>query len=193
MELKSSKEKRMVKGCRQGKPKYQKMLYEYYYGKMMSLCLRYAQNRDEAADILHEGYIKVFKNIANFKEEGSLEGWIRRIMINTAINHYHKHKKHLVNSSIEDEYQELAETTENAEGILQKMSYEDILKLIRALPPAYQTVFSLHAIEGYNHREIAEMLGISEGTSKSNLAKARHKLQVQVNELLGYKSISRYV
>lgn len=190
MELKLSKEKKIIKGCRQGKPKYQKMLYELYYGKMMSLCLRYAKTREEAADILHEGYIKVFKNIGNFKEEGSLEGWIRRIMINTAINHYHKHKKHLNNSSIEDEYKELSE---NADGILQRLSYEDLLQLVRKLPPAYQTVFNLHVIEGYNHREIAEMLGISEGTSKSNLAKARNKLQGQVNELLGYKSFSRHV
>lgn len=191
MDIKS-KEKKIIKGCRQGKAKYQQMLYELYYGKMLSICLRYAQNREEAKDILQEGYLKVFKNIVNFKGEGSLEGWVRRIMVNTCINHYHKSKKHQAQISIEDSYHELSENLENGEAIIQRMTYEDLLLMIRDLPPAYQTVFNLYVIEGYNHREISEMLQISEGTSKSNLAKARMKLQKQINESLGYKTYSRY-
>lgn len=189
---KKSQEKKIIKGCRAGKAKAQQLLYELYYGKMMSVCIRYTKNREEAQDILQEGYMKVFRSIKNFKEEGSLEGWVRRIMVNTAINYYNKHKKYQANSSIEEEYNELPESSFNDEEIIQRMGYEDILKLIQTLSPAYQTVFNLYAIEGYTHKEIAEMLHISEGTSKSNLAKARMKLQKQVNQLMD-KSYSRYV
>lgn len=185
---KKTQEVKMLKGCRAGKAKYQQMLYELYYGKMLSVCLRYARSREEAKDVLHEGYMKVFAGIGNYKGDGSLEGWIRRIMINTAINHYHKNKKLKDTFSIEDEYEEATEQDYlTDEDVIQQMAYDDLLKIIRTLPPAYQTVFSLYAIEGYNHREIAEMLHISEGTSKSNLAKARKKLQKQVQELLSQK------
>lgn len=186
---KKTQEAKILKGCRAGKAKYQQMLYELYYGKMFSVCLRYSRSREEAKDVLHEGYMKVFSGIGNYKGDGSLEGWVRRIMVNTAINHYHKNKKLKDTFSIEDEYDEVAEHDHlTEEDVIQQMAYEDLLNVIRTLPPAYQTVFSLYAIEGYNHREIAEMLHISEGTSKSNLAKARKKLQKQVQELLSQKA-----
>ncbi len=185
-------EKRIIKGCRAGKPKYQQLLYESYYGKMLSVCLRYSKNYEEARDILQEGYIKVFKSIKDFKGDGSLEGWIRRIMVNTAINFYHKNKKYDLNSSLDDEHQDSSPFFASEEQIIERMSYEDLLTLVRALPPAYQTVFNLYAIEGYSHREIADMLGISEGTSKSNLAKARGKLQKQIDRLMNDKTCSRY-
>lgn len=186
---KKTKEQKIIKGCRAGKARYQQMLYELYYGKMFSICLRYSRSREEAKDILHEGYMKVFSGIGNYKGDGSLEGWIRRIMVNTAINHYHKNKKLKDTFSLEEEYDEVSENESLSEdGIIQQMAYEDLLKLIRTLPPAYQTVFSLYVIEGYNHREIAEMLQITEGTSKSNLAKARKKLQKQVQILLSQKA-----
>ena len=182
------KEKQVIKGCIAGKSKSQQMLYEHFYGKMMSVCLRYAQTREEAKDILHEGYIKVFASLKSYKGNGSLEGWIRRIVVNNAINHYHKQKKHYQNSSIEDDYQELPETYMNDKDILQRLAYDEILELIRGLSPAYQTVFNLYAIEGYSHKEIAAMLNVTVGTSKSNLAKARMKLQKQINQIVDYNA-----
>ena len=175
--MKNQNEIKLIKGCCAGKPQFQKMLYEQYYGKMLSICLRYARCQEEAKDILQEGFIKVFKNIKKFKSEGSLEGWIRRIMVNTAINHFHKIKKYDVNDSIDHSFYELPGNYQNHELMLQNLSYQEILKLVRALPKSCQTVFNLHAIEGYNHREIAELMNISEGTSKSYLARAREKLQ----------------
>ncbi|MCU0445913.1 MAG: sigma-70 family RNA polymerase sigma factor [Microscillaceae bacterium] len=186
-------EQTIIQGCRAGKAKYQEMLYELYYGKMMSVCLRYARDREEARDILQEGYIKVFNGIANFKGDGSLEGWIRRIMVNTAINHYHKNKKYNLHSSIEEDFNDPPENALYDDKVIQEMNYEDLLKLIRTLPPAYQTVFNLYVLEGYNHKEIGELLNINEGTSKSNLAKARMKLQKQLNQWLDNKSYSPYV
>jgi RNA polymerase sigma-70 factor (ECF subfamily) len=185
-------EQQIVTGCKAGKAKFQQMLYEMYYGKMLSVCLRYAKDREEAKDILQEGYIKVFSSIHNFKGDGSLEGWVRRIMVNTAINHYHKVKKVNFNS-IEDDFNEPSEQGVFDQEIIQQLNYEDLLILVRALPPAYRTVFNLYVIEGYNHKEIAELLNINEGTSKSNLAKARAKLQKQLNHWLEGKSHIEYV
>lgn len=186
-------EKQILKGCIAGKAKYQKLFYEQFYGKMMSVCQRYTKSKEEAKDILHEGYIKAFKSLTKYKNAGSLEGWLRRIMVNTAINHYHKNRKYADNHSIEEDYQDLIEIEWSAENILQNLAYEDLLKLVRNLSPAYQAVFNLYVIEGYKHPEIAQMLSISVGTSKSNLAKARAKLQEELKEVLGIKSYSDYV
>lgn len=187
----NAKEIKMLHGCRQGQAKYQQMFYEHFYGKMLSVCLRYAKDREEARDILQEGYVKVFISLDNYKGDGSLEGWVRRIMVNTAINHYHKNKKH-THTTLESEYEEIPEGNDHWTDteVIQKMSYDDLLVLIRGLPPAYQTVFNLYVIEGYNHKEIGEMLQISEGTSKSNLAKARMKLQKQLNQSSNNKNFS---
>ncbi len=181
----TSQEQQMLKGCQAGQAQYQQMLYQTYYGKMMSVCLRYAHDKEEAKDILQDGFIKVFASLPHFKSEGSLEGWVRRIMVNTAINHYHKSKKFQHQTSIEDDLKEysLSGSFDDLEAI-QKINYEDLLVLIRDLPPAYQAVFNLYVIEGYNHKEIGELLHINEGTSKSNLAKARMKLQKNVQKLL---------
>ncbi|MDX2302008.1 MAG: RNA polymerase sigma factor [Microscillaceae bacterium] len=189
----SPDEKKIVKGCKAGKAKYQQILYERYYGKMLSLCMRYTQTREEAKDVLHDGYIKIFKSMKDFQEKGSLEGWIRKIVINTAINYYHKNKKYHANLYLEDECQDMLPLDHHEEDIISKLSYDDIIRFVRTLPPAYMTVFNLYAIEGYNHREIAEMLNISEGTSKSNLAKARMKLQKKIQESLEDKPFAPYV
>jgi RNA polymerase sigma-70 factor (ECF subfamily) len=173
-------EKKILAGCQAGKTTFQEQLYQLFYGKMMSVCMRYAKDSEEAKDILQEGFIKVFSNIKQFKGEGSLEGWIRRIMVNVAINIYHKNKKN-VTQNYEEEIPDLIEEQNFDDDNLQSLSYEDILALIRTLPPAYQTVFNLYVIEGYSHKEIANLLNINEGTSKSNLAKARMKLQKLLN------------
>ncbi len=172
-------EKELWQGCQKKQPQAQAMLYKAYFGKMLSVCLRYAKDEEEAKDILQEGFIKVFNHIDSFKGDGSLEGWVRRIVVNTAITHFHKQKK-MFFDSIDGNTPDIQDTQEDdqlSEESLLQLSYDDILVFVRQLSPAYQAVFNLYVIENYTHREIAEMLQISEGTSKSNLAKARLKLQ----------------
>ncbi len=176
-------EKEIWQGCQKKQPQAQAMLYKAYFGKMLSVCQRYAKDEDEAKDILQEGFIKVFGNIDNFKGDGSLEGWVRRIMVNTAITYFNKQKKMFfdaVDNNTPDVYDTQDEDSLTEDYLLQ-MTYEDILAFVRQLSPAYQTVFNLYVIENYSHKEIASMLGINEGTSKSNLAKARLKLQKLLN------------
>lgn len=139
---------------------------------MYGVCLRYAANAEEAEDILQEGFIKVFRKITSFRSEGSFEGWVRRIFVNTAIEHYRK-KIYL---------QPISEHEENTiEGkylsVLDSMAEKDIIKLVQQLSPGYRTVFNMYVVEGYTHKQIGEELGISEGTSKSQLSRAKQILQ----------------
>ncbi|NQY08388.1 MAG: RNA polymerase sigma factor [Flavobacteriales bacterium] len=151
---------------------------------MTAICVRYTKNKDEAADVLHEGYIKVFKNLAQFSFQGSLEGWIKRIMVNTAINHY---KKNIHQNDLErlenNEGDEISKHLVSDEEILDGISVKDLMGLIKELPPSYQMVFNLYAIEGYSHKQIAEELKINESTSRSNFLKARLKMQEKVLNL----------
>lgn len=167
------KEEELVNGCRANEPHYQKALYQQHYRKMYGICLRYAENKDDAADILQEGFIQVFKYIDSFRG-GSLEGWIRRIVVNMAIAYYRKKSKYVMTDVDE------AKGVGNNEDAMANLSAEEILKLIQELPVGYRTVFNLYEIEGYNHIEIGEMLGISVGTSKSQLSRAKEMLR---NEL----------
>lgn len=139
---------------------------------MFGVCLQYSDNYEDAKDILQEGFIKVFSNLNQFKGKGSFEGWIRRIMVNTALEKYRD--KHYLNSVNEDEAEKLERTDIN---ILDEISAKDLLKVIQELSPRYRMVFNLFAIEGYSHKEISALLDISEGTSKSNLSRARAILQ----------------
>ncbi|TAG85254.1 MAG: RNA polymerase sigma factor, partial [Bacteroidetes bacterium] len=169
-------EKKILEGCQNGKSEYQEKFYQLFYGKMMAIAMRYAKDADEAKDILQEGFIKVFGSIKQFKGEGSLEGWVKRIMVNTAINFYNKNKKNNTTSFednlVENNALENQMTDEDLEDdSLNNLTYDEILVFIRKLPPAYQTVFNLYVIEQYSHKEIANLLHINEGTSKSNLAK----------------------
>ena len=175
-------ERDLVQACIARERWAQQKLYEDYYGKMMSVCLRYANNEDDALDILHEGFIKVFKHIASYQPGTALQAWIRRIMVNTAIDYYRKN----IRRRTED--LETAYDLDNKEAdAISQCSEKDILLAITQLTPAYRTVFNLYVIEGFSHREIGEQLGITESTSRSNLVKARMKLQAiltgkQVNE-----------
>ena len=158
-----STESDLIEGCIQGNRKMQNELYQRFSPKMYGVCLRYASNAEEAEDILQEGFIKVFKKIGSFRGEGSFEGWIRRIFVNTAIEHFRK-KAYL---------QPITEQEENTiEGkylnVLDNLAEKDIIKLIQQLSPGYRTVFNMYVIEGYTHKQIADALNISEGTSKSN-------------------------
>lgn len=165
----------LVSGCIRGDRKMQRELYNRFAPKMYGVCLRYASNAEEAEDILQEGFIKVFRKIATYRGEGSFEGWIRRIFVNTAIEYYRK-KTYL---------QPITEQEENTvEGkylsVLDSLAEKDIIKLVQQLSPGYRTVFNMYVVEGYTHKQIAEMLGISEGTSKSQLSRAKQILQEMV-------------
>lgn len=168
----------LVKGCIAGRRSSQEALYRYFSPKMFSICLRYANDYHSAEDILQEGFIKVFNNIDRFRGDGSFEGWIKRIFINTAIEYYRKSINHSGHSEL---------TTLNVKSInekaLQNLATEDLMKLVQRLSPGYRAVFNLYVIEGYAHKEIAKMLKISEGTSKSQLARARVILQKMVKSV----------
>jgi len=158
-------------------------LYKDFAPKMYGVCLRFAGNKMDADDILQEGFIKVIKNLRYFKNKGSFEGWIRRIMVNTAIN-FHKRRKRI--ASTEDS--NLLELSKPVEAnVFSDLSQAELLKMIQELPNGYRTVFNLNVIEGYTHKEIAEMLNISDNTSKSQLVRARRILQKKVLSLVTEK------
>jgi len=168
---------RIWKGCLQQERKPQEMLYSALAPRMLAACMRYATDRDEAQDMMQEGFIKVFGNMHRYRGEGSLEGWIRRIMVTTAISRYRKLKP-------------LVLTDELPEGITVQMSYnessletKDLLQMIDELPSNYRNVFNLYAIEGYSHQEIGETLGITELVSRTTLCRARGVLKNRLSRL----------
>lgn len=165
-------ESSLIQACSRKEKWAQKELYETYYGKMIGVCLRYSNNHEDARDILHEGFIKVFRNIHKYNPGTSLGAWIRRIMINTSIDFYRKS----IRRRTEDIEHAQHETSDEVDAI-SNCSAKEIMLCVQQLSPAYRTVFNLYAIEGYSHREIAEQLKISESTSRSNLVKARTKLK----------------
>lgn len=181
-ELDKSALKRIVKGCIKGDRTSQKVLYERYYSKMMVICYRYAKDGDEAKDLLHDGFLKIFRSLHKYNFNGSLEGWMRRLMINSAIDHYRKFKN--IYSLSESNINQLEGSTEDEDddNIYENFNTRMIMEAVQNLSPAYRTVFSLYAIEGYSHKEIAEKLDISIGTSKSNFAKARMNLRKQLEK-----------
>nr|WP_230391985.1 RNA polymerase sigma factor [Pontibacter sp. FD36] len=165
-------EEEIIAGCKQGKASSQEKLYQLYSRRMMAVCMRYTSSRFEAEDIFHEAFVKVFKHMDSYSG-GSFEGWVRRIFVNTAINHYHKNRKYLEQL----DYSSIEESTPSSEDIISQISGQELLALINQLPEGYRLVFNLHVIEGFNHLEIAEALNIAEGTSKSQLAKAKSSLK----------------
>ena len=168
----------LISGCAKGERRCQQRIYEMMYGKMLGVCMRYTRDKDEAKDVLQDGFIKVYANIKHYNGKGSFEGWIRRIVVNTAIDYFRKNRS--VNVTVDSDYvtkigDEPVEQEE--EGIYSNIKTDDIVREIQRLSPAYQTVFNLYVVEGYTHKEIADKLGISVGTSKSNLAKAKINLK----------------
>lgn len=168
-----------IKGCTQNSRESQNVIYSSFYGYAMSICLRYCSREEDAIEILNDGFLKIFVEIYRFKPSytdtvSSFKGWLRKIMIYTAIDHYRKYHKHEGMQDLDESNLHIPETGESA---LDKISYEEIIGAIRQLSPGYRTVFNLFVMEGFSHEEIATQLGISTGTSKSNLAKARRQLQ----------------
>lgn len=155
-------------------------MYRMLAPKMFGVCLRYSKDSTEAEDNLQEGFIKVFTHIKKFRYEGSLEGWVRKIMVNVSLE---KFRKQNVMYPVEDI--SLYDAPTDTNNIIEKLSAEELIKLIQELPPRYRMVFNLYVMEGYNHKEISKEMQISEGTSKSNLARARDILKKKVNKLYG--------
>ena len=180
-------ENELIAGCIRQDKACQEALYKRFYGKMMGVCLRYAKNRDEASDMLQEGFIKVFTSLRNFSFKGSFEGWVRRIVVNTAVDHLRRNKhEYMIVSTVyarEGDVPDPAEDVEE-ENLLNNLSEEEILTAVSQLSPAYRTVFNLYVMENFPHKQIADQLGISEGTSKSNLAKARFQLKKNLFNLI---------
>jgi len=169
-------EQDLIRACIKRERWAQQMLYEEHYSKMMGVCLRYATNEEDALDILHEGFIKVFKHIAKYQPGTSLSAWIRRIMVNTCIDYYRK----AIRRRTEDIEQAFDISSNDADAVSQ-CTEREILDAVQQLSPAYRAVFNLYVIEGYSHKEIAVMLDITESTSRSNLVKARTKLQAMLS------------
>jgi RNA polymerase sigma-70 factor (ECF subfamily) len=162
----------LLKDCLKGKPEAQKTLYEHFAPTMMGVCFRYTKSINDAEEVVQVGFIKVFERLHQFKAEGELGGWIRRIMINAALNYLKTNQRYRYELSYEEMPLHLV-STENPE---MNLDAKELAELIRQLPTGFQTIFNLHAVEGYKHREIASMLGISEGTSRSQYARARSLL-----------------
>lgn len=175
---KSVKEEQLIKECKKGKSAAQKEVYDKYSSLMLSVCFRYVKDRMEAEHVMVGGMVKVFKNVHQFKEEGSFEGWIRRIMVNESLMYLRKNKNMALNMDIDSVKEE-----PNYEAIAESVGTDELMAMIMELPVGYRTVFNLYAIEGYKHDEIAEMLGISSGTSKSQLNRARKQLQKQLLDI----------
>jgi RNA polymerase sigma factor (sigma-70 family) len=176
----------LISGCIEGNRRMQEELYRRFSPRMYAVCLRYAGMAEEAQDILQEGFIKIFKKLATYRGDGSFEGWIRRIFVNTAIEHFRR-KKYL---------QPVTEKEENTlEGnylsVLDDLAERDIMALVQQLSPGYRTVFNMYVVEGYTHKEIGDALGISEGTSKSQLSRAKVILQEMVKKFLEEKGNTR--
>jgi len=174
--------KNIIKGCLACNRRDQELLYRRHAAKLYAVCLQYSGNDEEARDILQDGFIKIFENLIHYKHEGSFEGWMRRIVVNTALEKYRsKHNLHRVDDIDLIPEPDADPETEDYAGL----EAVDLLDIIRGLPPKYRMVFNLFAIEGYSHKEISQMFNISEGTSKSNLSRARIILQKKVSLFTG--------
>ena len=167
----------LIESCKNNNRDAQYRLYNLLSGKMFAVCLRYAKHREAAEDLLQEGFVKVFTNIDKFRGEGSFEGWVRRIIVNTAVEHYRKSTKMYPMVNVDDVNKDIPWTDTGDD-----LELEDLMKMINKLSHGYKTIFNLYVVEGYSHKEIAEMLEISEGTSKSQLARARYLLMEMVRK-----------
>lgn len=163
---------RIINGCIDSDPKSQELLYKEFYGFAMKICMRTTDNRTEATEVLNEGFFKAFTNMEKYDKSKPFLAWLSKIMYNASIDYYRANLRWSQFVGLEKSEPKASEA-----GVEHKLDYEDLLSMIQQLPPAYRIVFNLYAIDGYSHEEIAEMTGISASTSRSNLFKARQKLQ----------------
>lgn len=177
--------RRLLEGCLRDDRASQKLLYREFYSYGMSVCLRYSNNRAEAAEILNDGFMKIFGNLKKFDFNKPFRPWFRKIMVNLSINRYHQRQRQIETEEINDDHNE-----SDSEKILSGISYQEVIELLQKLPPSYRTVFNLYVIEGYTHEEIAKMLNITVGTSKSNLFKAKDQLRKIVGDFFELDYVS---
>ncbi len=175
-------ERELVEGCAADNRQHQELLYRKYAADMYKVCLMYADDKADASDILQESFIKIFKNINKFRFEGSLRGWIRRTVVHTAINAYNKKQR---DTQVVVPMAESGEVDATIDSIVGQLEANDIIKLVNSLPQRAKEVLKLYAIEGYKHQEIAKILGITEGTSKSQFSRAKKMLQNSIKTLHG--------
>jgi len=171
-------EKELVKLCLKKNAKAQKLLYDTYHSRLLGICMRYGKSKAEAEDILQMGMIRIFKYMGSYSGNGSFEGWMKRIMVNVAIDNFRKNNKHYYHDDITEVFG-MPSTEPDASG---NISVKDIMAIVQQLPPGYRMVFNLYAIEGFSHNEIAEKLGISVNTSKTQLLKARRQLMRKLGD-----------
>lgn len=184
---KSGKEEKLIRGCRDKDPRAQRDAYQLWAPKMLGICLRYIKDRGEAESVMIGGFVKIFDKINQYSGEGNFEGWMRRIMVNESLTYLRQHKHTFMMVDAEEASREIS--YEEAD---QQLQAEELLAIIQQLPDGYRTIFNLYAIEGYSHKEIAEQLGISENTSKSQLSRARNQLQLHIaqhEKMLKHKAI----
>jgi RNA polymerase sigma factor (sigma-70 family) len=162
----------LVKACLKGNEQAQKQLYDAFASQMMGVCYRFTKSAEDAEDVLQEGFIKVFTNLAQFKGDGELGAWIRKIMVNTALAYLKKHKSYSNDLLLKEDHMHVV-SDDNPEI---NVHVKELIEMIRQLPIGYQTIFNMHSIEGYSHVEIGQLLGISEGTSRSQYMRARNQL-----------------
>lgn len=167
----------LVNKCKHCDPQAQQALYQTYAPTLLAVCCRYAPNRDEAEDILQDGFVKIFQNLGKYEFNGSFEGWMRRIVVNTAIDHIRRNKRNQLETPIEE-----AREVHVPEDALGNLELEYLYQIIQDLPPGYRMVFNLYAIEGYAHKEIGQQLGITESTSRSQFTRARSMLMQKIRE-----------
>lgn len=165
----------IIKGCRRKESVAQKLLYEEYSGCMFGVCLRYSGSKQDAEDILHEGFLKIFEKIGQFKSRGSFVGWMRKIMVNTALEKYRNQYRVVQMNDDTKGFEQVSH-----EDLTENLTVKELMNFIQDLSPQYRLVFNMYAIEGFSHKEISTTLNISEGTSKSNLSRARTILQEKV-------------
>jgi len=183
-------DERLIRKCIKGENQAIEKLYRAVSAGLFGICLRYAKNREDAQDLLHDGFLKIMDNLKNFRWEGSFEGWLRRIIVNVAINYYRRNK--IIQFK---EYESVDFKIKGFElSALEKMTQQELLDLINQLPTGYRIVFNLYAIEDFSHKEISEILGVSESTSKSQYRKARLKLQeliIKLNKIENKEIVSK--
>ncbi len=188
-------DEQIIAGCIEGRRKAYSLLYRKFASTMLGVCMRYCNNKSEAEDVLQEGFIKVFSHISSFRKEGSFEGWIKRIMINAAIDNYQHNLKHYFHADVDeiDEFTIIGDAESHDPDLPQDIEIpkEKLMELIQQLPEGYRMVFNLYAIEGLGHKEIAAMLSISENTSKTQLMKARRNLRRMLDIILKPENVKK--
>jgi len=162
-------DEQLIDGCKARNPLAQRNLYDKYSRKMMAVCMRYADSREEAQDILQDGFVKVFEKISTFQGQGSFDGWVRRIFVNTALDNIRKNRENRLLADIDD----VGYSLDSGTSVDGDINAEELMNILQKIPTGYRVVFNMFAIEGYSHKEIADQLGVSESTSKTQFLRAK--------------------